>query len=165
MTVRWKDILGQLARSTTMVGNFTNKFLRAIMFLTCRQFALVNSWFLSQNKFLRDQKSFISVTEEIWLNYMRFPMASLEGIGRCMILSWASLGNFSLVFRRPPLTVRCFLWLKKGRWNYENKSLHASCSSNEYQVFKVTPISSLSKSSEIQSLQSKIFIFRGRLSL
>ena len=50
-----------------------------------------------------------------WLNYMRFPKASLEGIGRCRILSWASHGNFSLVFPRPPLTVQCFLWLKKEK--------------------------------------------------
>ena len=34
MTVRWVDILGQLARSTAMVGNLTLKFYRAIMFLT-----------------------------------------------------------------------------------------------------------------------------------
>ena len=50
-----------------------------------------------------------------WLNCMRFRMASLEEIGRCRILSWASHGNFSLVFPRPPLTVRCFLWLKKEK--------------------------------------------------
>ena len=34
MTVRWVDILGQLARSTSTVGNSSIKFLRAIMFLT-----------------------------------------------------------------------------------------------------------------------------------
>ena len=65
MTVSWVDILGQLAHSTTTVGNLSIKFLRAIMFLTCRQSALANSYLLSQNKFLRDQKIFVSVTEEI----------------------------------------------------------------------------------------------------
>ena len=34
MTVRWIDILGQLARNTETVRNLTLKFLRAIMFLT-----------------------------------------------------------------------------------------------------------------------------------
>ena len=34
MTVRWVDILGQLAHSTATVGNLSIKFLRAIMFLT-----------------------------------------------------------------------------------------------------------------------------------
>ena len=34
MTVRWVDILGQLARSTATVGILTIKFLRAMMFLT-----------------------------------------------------------------------------------------------------------------------------------
>ena len=34
MTVRWVDILGQLARSTATVGYLRLKFLRAIMFLT-----------------------------------------------------------------------------------------------------------------------------------
>ena len=34
MTVRWVDILGQLAHSITTVGNLRLKFLRAIMFLT-----------------------------------------------------------------------------------------------------------------------------------
>ena len=33
MTVRWVDILGQLAHSTAMVGYLRLKFLRAIMFL------------------------------------------------------------------------------------------------------------------------------------
>ena len=65
MTIRWVDILGQLAHSTSMVGYFSIKFLRAIMFLTCRQSALANSKILSQNKFLKDQKIFVSVTEEI----------------------------------------------------------------------------------------------------
>ena len=44
-------------------------------------------------------------------------------------------------------------------------SIYTSYSSHEYQVFTVTPISSLPKSSEIQSLQLKTFIFRGRFSL
>ena len=43
MTVRWVDILGQLARSTATVGNLSIKFPRAIMFLTCRQSTLANS--------------------------------------------------------------------------------------------------------------------------
>ena len=34
MTVRWVDILGQLAHSTATVRNLSIKFLRAIMFLT-----------------------------------------------------------------------------------------------------------------------------------
>ena len=34
MTVRWVDILGQLARSTATVGILRLKFLRAIMILT-----------------------------------------------------------------------------------------------------------------------------------
>ena len=34
MAVRWVDILGQLARSTAMVGILSLKFLRVIMFLT-----------------------------------------------------------------------------------------------------------------------------------
>ena len=34
MTVRWVDILGQLARSTATVGIMTLEFLRAIMFVT-----------------------------------------------------------------------------------------------------------------------------------
>ena len=34
MTVRWVDILGELARSTATVGILTLKFLRAILFLT-----------------------------------------------------------------------------------------------------------------------------------
>ena len=36
---------------------------------------------------------------------------------------------------------------EEEKWNYQNKSLHASDSSHEYRVFVVTPISSLSKSS------------------
>ena len=56
-----------------------------------------------------------SLSLKKWLNCMIFPKASLEGFGRCRILSWASLGNFSLVFPRPPLIVRCFLWLKKDK--------------------------------------------------
>ena len=65
MTVRWVDILGQLAHSTATVGNLRFKFLKAIMFLTCGQSALANSLLISQNKFLRDQKIFVSVIEEI----------------------------------------------------------------------------------------------------
>ena len=34
MTVRWVDILGQLAQGTAMVGNLSLKFLGAIMFLS-----------------------------------------------------------------------------------------------------------------------------------
>ena len=64
MTVRWVDILGQLARSTATVGYLRLKLLRAIIFLTCRQSALANSYLLSQNKFLGDQKNFVSVTEK-----------------------------------------------------------------------------------------------------
>ena len=33
MTVRWVDILGQLAHNIATVGILTHKFLRAIMFL------------------------------------------------------------------------------------------------------------------------------------
>ena len=101
-----------------------------------------------------------------WLNCMRFPKASLEGFGRCRILSCASHGNFSLVFPRPPLTVRCFLRLKKDK----NKTMKT-------KVFKLHIPRMNIKSSrthqflhfqslqEYQNLQSKIFIFSGRLSL
>ena len=90
-------------------------------------------------------------------------------IGRCRILRWASLGNFSLVFPRPPLTVRCFLWLKKEKMKLQKQkssrfmfqkwipSLQGHTNFFTFKVFR--------KSSEYQSLQLKNFIFRGRLSL
>ena len=115
MTVRWIDILGQLAHSTTTVGILSSKILRAIMFLT--MYAIRTGEFLTPQSGQIPQRP-----EELrlchwrnWLNCMRFPMASLEGIDRCRILRWASHGNVSLVFPRPPLTVRCFLWLKKEK--------------------------------------------------
>ena len=115
MTIRWVDILGQLARSTTMIGYLRIKFLMAIMFLTVQ--AIRTGGFLTpQSEQIPQRPKELRLCHwRIWLNCMRFPMASHKGIGMCRILSWASHGNFSSVFPRPPLTVRCFLWLKKEK--------------------------------------------------
>ena len=51
------------------------------------------------------------LTELIW----DFQWLHSKGLGMCRILRWASLGNFSLVLPRAPLTVRSFLWLKKEK--------------------------------------------------
>ena len=62
--------------------------------------------------------------QELELRIWKVVSGALQ-IGRCRILSWASHGNFSLVFPRPPLTVRCFLWLKKEK----NKTMKTKSSS------------------------------------
>ena len=179
MTVRLVDILGQLAHSTTTVGILSGEILRAIMFLTV--YAIRTGEFLTpgSEQIPQSPEELRLCHWRIWLNCMRFPMASLEGIGRCRILRWASLGNFSLVFPRPPLIVlvfprpplivRCFLWLKKEKMKLQKQkysrfmfhkwipSLQGHTNFFTFKVFR--------KSSEIQSLQSKTFIFRGRLCL
>ena len=169
MTVRWVDILGQLARSTATVGVFEVWIPQGYHV----PHLVGNPHWRIPNSSVRTNSSETRRTSSchwrIWLNCARFPMASLEGIGRCRILSWASHGNFSLVFPRPPLTVRCFLWLKKEKmklWKQKCSrfmflewipSLQGHTNFFTFKVFR--------KSSEIQSLQSKNFIFRGRLSL
>ena len=80
----------------------------------CRQSALANSYLLSQNKFLSGQKNFVSVTEEIdwtvWV-FQWLHSKGLVGVGFELSITW----KIFLSISSTPLTVRCFLWLKKEK--------------------------------------------------
>ena len=169
MTVRWIRYFGTAGAQHSNGRKFDSQIPQGYHVPHC----VGNSHWRIPNSSVRTNSSVTRRTSSchwrIRLNCMRFPMASLEGIGRCRILSWASHGNLSLVFPRPPLTVRCFLWLKKEKMKLRKhkssrfmflewmSSLHGHTNFFTFKVFK--------KSSEIQSHQSKNFIFRGRLSV
>jgi len=88
------------------------------------------------------------LTELIW----DFQWLHSKELGRCRILRWASLGNFSLVLPRPPLTVRCFLWLKKEKKKLQKQkssryiiltwisSLHGDTNFFTFKIFKKTKV-------------------------
>ena len=103
------------------------------------------------------QRSDFKQTQQLYLGYkqswliqlwIRFPLIVFARRHRI----WLSITSVILnLFTWTPLNSTVVPMTQQTRkGNNENKSLHASCSSNEYQVFKVTP------TSHSQSLQ-KVF--------
>ena len=116
MTIRWEDILGQLAHSTTMFGYLRFKFPRGYHVPHCvgnPHWRIPNS-LVGTNSLETRRSSSLSLKKLIELIW-HFKWLHSKGLGRCRILRWVSLGNHFPVLPRPPLTIQCFLWLKKEK--------------------------------------------------
>ena len=141
MTVGWIRSLDSWREAQQWSEFWTMKVLRAIMFL-------------SQNKFLRDQKNFVSITEELdWTarDFQRLHSKDWVCVGFEMSITWkiflsiTSTPFNSTVF---PMTQRKEMKLWKQKSSRFIVLVH---------IFKVTPTSSFSKSSGNTRIFSKVF--------
>ena len=115
MTVRWYDILGQLARSTTTVG-FEVRIPQGYHVPHCvgyPHWRIPNSSARINSSETRrcSSLSLKKLTELIW-DFQWLHLKDWVGVG-----FWDEhhLEISFLVLPRPPLTVRCFLWHKKEK--------------------------------------------------